>query len=157
MEIRPLSPRDRSPLAAMLGRIEAFRAEEVACALELVDLALERPEQKDYRFLIADRDGALAGYLCFGPTPMTEGTFDLYWIATANEARGSGVGSALVRHMEQLLAKEGGRLVRIETGSLTEYGPARQFYAALGYREAARLPDFYRPGDDLVILTKRVG
>jgi ribosomal protein S18 acetylase RimI-like enzyme len=77
-------------------------------------------------------------------------------VASAPEARGRGAGYAVVRAMEADLRRRGARLLRIETSSLTEYGPARQFYARLDYREAARIRDFYRPGDDLVILTSRL-
>lgn len=141
----------------MLEKIEAFLPSEVSCALELVDLALDKPEQPDYRVLVADQGGTLVGYICYGPTPMTDGTFDLYWVASSNEARGTGVGRALVLAMEEQLRQEKARMIRVETSSLSEYGPARQFYARLDYSVTAEIPDFYRPGDALVTLTKRVG
>lgn len=105
---------------------------------------------------MAVRDGHVVGYTCYGPTPMTQGTFDLYWIASAPEARGQGVGKALVGAMEDELRRRAGRLVRVETSALEAYGGTRGFYASLAYVEEARLRDFYRPGDDLVVLTKRL-
>jgi len=140
----------------MLGRIEQFTPDEVRCALELVDLALERPAQPDYLFRIAADGDALWGYICYGPTPMTEGTFDLYWVATSPEARTRGVGSALVLAMEADLRARGARLIRVETSAQEAYGKTRAFYARNHYAEAARIPDFYKPGDDLVMLTKRI-
>ena len=45
------------------------------------------------------REGdAVLGYYCIGPTPATEGTFDLYWIAVEPSLHGRGVGSALNAH-----------------------------------------------------------
>jgi ribosomal protein S18 acetylase RimI-like enzyme len=85
---------------------------------------------------------------------MTAATWDLYWIATFGESRGRGVGSALVAAMEGAIRERGGRQVRVETSSRGEYGGARGFYARHGYLEAARLPGFYGPGDDLVTLYK---
>ena len=35
----------------------------------------------DYEFTGAFEDERLLGYACTGPTPATEGTFDLYWLA----------------------------------------------------------------------------
>jgi ribosomal protein S18 acetylase RimI-like enzyme len=156
MNVRRLTPNDREPLARMLAEIPAFRPDEVSCALELVDLALEKPQQSDYFFLVAEQDGQLAGYICYGPTPMTEGTWDLYWIASSEAARGKGAGSALVLEMEKELRGRGTRLVRIETSSLSEYGPARTFYARHAYHQTAVIEAFYRDGDDLVTLTKRL-
>jgi ribosomal protein S18 acetylase RimI-like enzyme len=66
------------------------------------------------------------------------------------------VGTALVRAMERELAGLGARIVRIETSQLDEYEAARSFYARLGYREVGRIRDFYRRGDDLVTLARRL-
>ena len=76
MDIRPIAPADRAPLAALLDRIENFSPEEVRCALEVIDLALQ-PNNPDYLVLVAVMNAELVGYVCYGPTPMTEGTFDL--------------------------------------------------------------------------------
>lgn len=102
-------------------------------------------------------DGRVAGYVCFGPTPMTEGTYDLYWIATDPSARGKGVGSALVGAMEKELSGHGARMIRVETSATDAYGSTRLFYQRARYVEEARLRDFYKAGDDLVILAKRLG
>ncbi len=154
MDIRPASPADRQPLAGLLGRIENFTPDEVACALELVDLALAG--SRDYQLLVAAEGGAVLGYICYGPTPMTEGTFDLYWIASDPAARGKGAGKGLVQAMEAEVRRRGGRLIRVETSATEAYGATRGFYAATRYTEEARIRDFYRPGDDLIILTKHL-
>ncbi|MCI0569837.1 MAG: GNAT family N-acetyltransferase [Myxococcaceae bacterium] len=105
---------------------------------------------------MAERDGELLGYICYGPTPMTQGTYDLYWIASAPEARGQGVGARLVAEMEADLRAQGGRLVRVETASQDAYTGTHRFYAAIRYDEEARFRDFYAPGDDLIILKKKL-
>lgn len=105
---------------------------------------------------MAVRSDLVLGYVCFGPTPMTQGTFDLYWIASSPDARGQGVGAALVSAMEVELRGRGARLVRVETSAQEAYGTTRGFYAAMRYEEEARIRDFYRVGDDLIILGKRL-
>jgi ribosomal protein S18 acetylase RimI-like enzyme len=130
----------------------------VECALELIDGALASPGG-DYRVLVAELGDGLAGpigYICFGPTPMTDGTFDLYWIATHPERRGLGVATALVDAMERDLRGRGARLVRVETSHQDDYGAAHRFYLRHGYPEVSRLVDFYKPGDDLIIMMKRL-
>ncbi|WP_052519077.1 GNAT family N-acetyltransferase [Archangium violaceum] len=124
-------------------------------AIELVDLALE-PNNPDYKILVADRDGTLVGYICYGPTPMTEGTYDLYWIASDPAVRGQGVGASLISGMEADLRRIQARIIRVETSATEAYGPTRGFYASMKYTEEARIRDFYKVGDDLIILTKRV-
>jgi ribosomal protein S18 acetylase RimI-like enzyme len=87
---------------------------------------------------------------------MTEGTFDLYWIASAPEVRGQGVGGALVAAMEGNLRRRNARLIRVETSAMEAYGPTRGFYEAMKYQEEARIRDFYKVGEDLIILSKRL-
>jgi ribosomal protein S18 acetylase RimI-like enzyme len=149
--------RDRAPLHQLLAKDGLFTCEEVSVALELIDGALAHPGG-EYRVLVAAHadDVRLAGYVCYGPTPMTDGTWDLYWIVTHPDARGNGVARALVQRMEEELRAIGARQVRVETSQLDGYGAARAFYERLAYPVVARLPDFYRAGEDLLILLKRL-
>src|SRR4051794_21724373 len=117
MPIRPIVESDREPLAELLRRIETFSRDEVACALELIDLAAKNAQHPDYRILVSEREGRPVGYVCFGPTPMTEGTYDLYWIATDPAVRGQGEGGSLIAAMEAELRSRQGRLVRVETSA----------------------------------------
>ena len=157
MEIRPIAAADRPQLAGLLSRIETFSPDEVECALELIDLA-STSGNRDYQVLVASREDErkVVGYVCYGPTPMTDGTFDLYWIASDPVVRGQGVGAALVSAMEGDIRRRKGRLIRIETSAMEAYGPTRGFYAAMQYREESRFRDFYKVGEDLIILAKRL-
>jgi len=141
-------------LAELLGRIETFSPEEVSCALELIDAGIAG--SSDYQVVVATKDGLVVGYICYGPTPMTEGTYDLYWIASDPKVRGQGVGAALVAAMEGDIRRREGRLIRVETSAMEAYGPTRGFYAGMKYLEEARFKDFYKAGEDLIILSKRV-
>lgn len=139
----------------MLSQNDMFTAGEVDIALELVDTFLNNSEQKDYLFGIAqDEAGRVVGYVCYGPTPLTEGTFDLYWIAVHPQFQRQGIGLKLLYYCEAEVLKKGGRLVIIETSSRPAYTVTRDFYLNNGYTIAAQIRDFYRPGDDRVIYTR---
>lgn len=156
--LRALAPADREPLERLLVGTEAFRPDEIPVAMELIDLGLT-PGGGGYRFVVAelaDAPGRVAGYACFGATPCTLGTFDLYWIAVDKTLQGHGIGKALVRAVEDAVGAELGRLILIETGGKPSYAAQRAFYASAGYREVARVPDFYEDGDDRVIYQKRL-
>jgi ribosomal protein S18 acetylase RimI-like enzyme len=152
--IRRAVAADRGALAAALRSDATFSPDEIAVALELIDGALAG--SADYELLVAELAGKVIGYVCFGPTPMTRATWDLYWIVVDGSARGKGVAGSLIRAMEDVLAGRGGGHVRVETSETEGYGAARRLYAKLGYPEAARLDDFYAPGDALLIYYKRV-
>jgi len=101
------------------------------------------------------RDGDdVLGYVCYGPHPLTDGVFDLYWIAVDPAAQGRGVGRALMREVEAGVALRNGRLLLVETSGSPEYQAARRFYESCGYRYQAVIHDFYEPGDDLIIFGK---
>ena len=117
---------------------------------------LARAQQsRPYYGLGAEVDGKLVGWICWGETPCTEQTWDLYWLAVDPKAHGKGVGRALVVEMERRL-KGRARLISIDTSGRPDYGPTRAFYTALGYFAVAIVPDFYAPGDDQVIFTKQL-
>jgi ribosomal protein S18 acetylase RimI-like enzyme len=145
---------DRGPIESILKATGVFFDDEVAVALELFDIALTRPGQTDYVFLCADVSGRLAGYACYGPVPMTDRTWDLYWIAVDPTLHGLGVGRRLLDGMEKDLRARGARKIFIETGGREAYDPTRRFYLATGYTVAAVLPEFYRPGDDKYVFVK---
>jgi len=152
------SPRssDRSRVAHIVRATGVFRPSEVDIALEVFDGATAKPGV-DYHALGAyDDSDRLTGFACYGATPGTEATWDLYWIAVDPGTHRRGVGRALMAACELAIAQAGGRLVVVETSSRPDYGPTRAFYQALAYGATARIPDFYAPHDDLVVYTKRL-
>ncbi len=150
----PLEPNDRGPIETLLRSTGVFREDEIAVALEVMDSYFARPEQ-DYTAVGAFTPGReLLGYCVFGPTPCTLGTFDLYWIAVDPGVQSRGVGTVLLKEVEGRLTRSNARQVIIETSSRPPYDPTRAFYLKRGYREVARVPDFYEAGDDRVIYAK---
>jgi D-alanine-D-alanine ligase len=149
--LRHLTPADRDRIEEISRAVAVFRADEIPVALEVFDGAVAG--SPDYLALGAVLDGRLVGWICWGPTPCTLGTFDLYWMAVDPAAQGAGVGSALITEMERRLAGVG-RLIVVETAGRADYAPTRAFYEARGYRVAAVIPDFYAPGDAQVIYAK---
>ena len=151
---RPLRREDREPIRSLLCETQVFTEEEVEIALELIDAVLDRPGQKDYLIYVHEDEGEVLGYYCVGPTPATDSTYDLYWIATKPSVHGRGVGSLLDEHATGLIGSKGGRLIIAETSSRPAYEKTRRFYATRGYAELASIRDYYRAGDDLVVYGK---
>lgn len=151
--IRPLRSSDVAPLRQLLIETRVFNSEEIDIALELIQAVLDNPEHKDYIIRIYD-DGDVLGYYCVGPTPATASTYDLYWIATRPSVHGKGVGRVLNAHAEELIRSRSGALVIAETSSTPRYDKTRMFYTKAGYEEVARIRDYYRAGDSLVVFGK---
>ncbi len=98
----------------------------------------------------------MLGFACYGPRPLTRGTYDLYWIAVRRTAQGRGVGGALLQRVAQDVRALGGRMIVAETSGRPDYEPTRRFYETHGYVREATLSDFYGPGDDLVVYVQRL-
>ena len=150
--LRPVGRAQRARLEELTAATGLFRREEVATALELLDESLAGDH--DYRFLGAYAGDELVGYACWGPTPGTEGTYDLYWIVVDPAWQGKGVGTLLLRAVEAKLVAEDCRLIVVETSSRAGYAPTRGFYERRGYAPAARVPGYYAPDDDLIVYLK---
>jgi ribosomal protein S18 acetylase RimI-like enzyme len=156
IRIRPMVPGDRDTVAEIVEQVGNFSRAEIACALELIDIYLTNSDQQDYRVDVAvDGASRVRGYSCYGPTPMTQGTYDLYWIATDPAVQGAGFGRALMDHVERRVDAANGRLLIIETSSKESYGKTVGFYRRLGYEEVYRIRDFYALGDDKLVFVKR--
>jgi ribosomal protein S18 acetylase RimI-like enzyme len=153
--IRPLRRRDRLALTALLKAQTHFRPAEVQIALELIDLALNQPGQEDYRVRCAEGgQGEIVGYVCYGKAPLTDAVYDLYWIVVHPDYWSRGPGSALLLRTEDEVRHFKARLLLIETSSLSSYARPRSFYLKHGYRELARIPDYYAVGDHKLIFGK---
>jgi ribosomal protein S18 acetylase RimI-like enzyme len=170
-----LSAADRPRIAEILRRSRVFNRDEIAVALELFDEAnaergmriegeLRHPDSafriphstSDYAFLGAfTPEEILVGYACWGPTPATDRTWDLYWIAVDTALQGAGIGTILLDEVERRLVGRHARMLIAETSSRSDYAATRGFYGSRGYAEGARVRDFYAPGDDRIIFVKR--
>jgi GNAT superfamily N-acetyltransferase len=147
---------DKPALMVLLRSTPEFKPDEVVVAEEVIDSYLADPAGSGYNTLVAQDGTAIKGYICYGPAPLTEGTWDIYWIAVAAEEQGKDVGGVLLAYAEAKIKEASGRLIIIETSSQAGYQKTSRFYAKHGYGAIARLPDFYAPGDDKIILQKRL-
>lgn len=151
---RGLNSSDREPLEKLIRETGFFNAEEVEVSLELIDDRLSQGESSHYRFLVAEMDGNIAGYACWGPIPGTLASADLYWIVVDPRHQGKGIGAALLKDAEAWMASAGRTRVYVETSTRAQYDGTRRFYLACGYELAAELDDFYGPGDGKAIFLK---
>jgi len=155
MRIRPYNVPDRDRIRDILEGSKTFTDEEVVVALSVLDEAQKSPESGDYTVYCAqDEQEIVFGYICFGPIPMTDRCYDLYWICVDRTRKKRGIGTSLMEAMETDLRKRRVRHVYIDTSSTPPYDDARSFYEKHGYRSVSVFPDYYQAGDDKVVYRK---
>ena len=148
IRIRNIQPSDVPRIIGTTEETRAFLPAEVKVLGEILDEYFHDPSGSGYYFYIAEQDGDVAGYLCYGPTPVTQGTWDMYWCAVSPKLHGQGIGSTLFKMAADHIKNLGGRLILIETSSNPNYTAARSLYITLGYKHVSTIPDFYSPGDN---------
>ena len=155
IKIRRMVHRDKPQVMKVLNSIHEFMPSEVAVAEEVIDDYLAK--SGDYIINVAEIGITLVGYICYGRTPLTESTWDIYWMAVLPDKQNQGIGRSLLSSAEKEIGRAGARLIIIETSSKAEYEKTRRFHLHRGYCEICRIPDFYASGDDKLILIKRLG
>lgn len=70
------------------------------------------------------------------------GHAELKSMHTLAKFRGSGIGKAMVAHIESFAKVQGIKRVSLETGSSEPFKPARELYKSLGYSECDAFSDY---------------
>ena len=149
IHVRALSETDLPELFGAVERCGVFSSSEIGVAQAMLRDALAG----EYEAMVAVTDGAI-GYALFGATPFTESTWHLYWICVAPGHQRAGVGALLMAAAESVIRRSGGLRVIVETSSRTDYIGAQRLYGKAGYQTLARIPDYYKQSDDLLLLVK---
>ena len=152
--LRPFRHADREDVLEALRACGVFSEEELVVAREVIDAGLATGLDGDYPLFVAEVDGRVRGYVCVGKTPLTRGTWHLYWICVHPASQGLGIGQRLQIEAERFVQARGGERILLETSSTPGYAAARAFYDRAGYAIVGRVPDFYKPGDDCVMYCK---
>jgi len=153
-KIRQMQKEDKAALMKILQNTPEFTAPEVEVAEEVIDSYLRDGKSSGYYVLVVEDNSVVAGYICYGPTPLTDGTWDMYWQAVTHEKQGQGLGTALMEAAEKEIRQLKGRMTIIETSSTPDYEKTKRFHINHGYKLICRIPDFYAPDDDKLILQK---
>lgn len=151
---KSLVPADRDGIREVLESTDFFYDYEVKVALEIFDDFLRFPERNEYYFIIAEQDGRIIGYVNFGPSPCTQSSWDIYWIAVRKDIRNNGLGKNLLKQAESFIKTMEGMNIWVETSGRKSYDPTRGFYLKSGYVVETELKDYYAPGDNKVIFHK---
>ncbi|NES23965.1 MAG: GNAT family N-acetyltransferase [Symploca sp. SIO3E6] len=157
--IRLAIPDDRKALMAIAEAISLFSPQELeelgGMLTEYFDSAPPNGALRDQFWLTYD-DGEPVGVAYYAPEPYADGTWNLYFIAVHPSRQGEGIGTKLLRYVEQMLAERGERILLVETSGLPNFERTRSFYRKQGYDEEARISEFYKEGDDKVIFRKKL-
>lgn len=148
--IRPLLRGDLPRVAHLVDANAMFPSE----MLDDMTAAFFAGEHETQRWIVAEGSGQVEGVAYTIPEPLTEGTWNTLCICVDPAAHGQGIGTALMRQIEDELRSEGARVLLVETSGTPAFERTRGFYDMLGYEREARIRDYYSAGDDKIIFRK---
>src|SRR3972149_1461301 len=97
--LRRLKKEDISDIKNILETSNNFSTEEIDCAIDMINTYFATKD--DCEFLCYEHEQRVVAYTCYGPTPLTDGTFDLYWICVSPDFQNKGIGSELLDGVEK--------------------------------------------------------
>jgi len=156
VQIRKAKVADHPAVIDIVKATNFFYPVEIEVACEVFDEAAMNKPGCSYQSYVAEVDGQVTGWICFGVAPCTLGTFDVYWIAVDPAQQRNRIGSKLLDFAEAKIREQKGRMIVIETSGSEKFIPTRNFYERNNYRLAAEVKEFYAPGDDKWIFIKRL-
>jgi len=153
---RLTTPDDTPALLKLTADTGFFSTADIDILREVLDDYPSAAETEGHRCITAENADRLIGFAYCAPVAMSDRTWYLWWIVVGKESQKSGLGTRLLKHVEEIVRAAAGRVVFLETSSLPLYEPTRRFYAKNGYEIAAVLKDYYADDHDMVVFRKRL-
>lgn len=150
--IRNIRQEDLNSLKAVINSNELFPSELLE---DMTSDYFANVQTTDIWLTMEDEGKVIAVSYC-APERMAEGTYNLYLIAIHKEFQGNGIGSELMKYIEEYLLQSNNRILIVETSGLPEFGLTRRFYEKLNYQQVGIIPEFYQQGEDKVIFWKNL-
>lgn len=143
-------------IAALAEDTGVFKKHEIEILEELLT-DCKKNGDKNYTLNIEYIDNTPVGFTISGRTPMTDFCWDMYWIIVDKNQHCRGIGSKLIKKMEDYILENCDKaVIRVETSSKDMYAPARKLYLKNGYIQTGLIADFYAEGDSLCIFSKKI-
>lgn len=154
--IRPTVPGDSQPLLTLAAQTGVFKPHEITALDEVLTDYHATNKNLGHHSVTFEDSGQILGFAYYAVAAMTDRTWYLYWIAVTKHTQARGIGGKLLKHVEDDIRRQNGRILLIETSSLPHYDLTRKFYVKHHYDTAAVIADFYADGDNLVVFSKRL-
>jgi len=152
LSIVPLAERDVLPCATLMAASEPWTSYGITT--EGAELLWRRALSEDAAVSVARLETRTVGFAWY----IAGGGFGLSGylklLGVAADARGHGVGSALLRHVEGLTLADGQRDLILLVSDFNQ--AAQHFYLKHGYSYEGKLPDYVVPGIAELLYRKRL-
>ncbi|MBU1122148.1 MAG: GNAT family N-acetyltransferase [Candidatus Omnitrophota bacterium] len=142
---------NRDRYLEIAGNVGVFTSAEIDVIIEILNVH-EKSDGKEYVVFNYKEADIILGFIIFGRTPLTEFSWDIYWLVVDLGRQGKGIGGKLIRMCQDFILGNGdSAILKVETSTKKEFAHARNLYVKQNFKEAGRIPNFYKENDDLII------
>ncbi len=152
--IREADKTDIEAIREIIEQIEIFDENLRQSAREVIQEAILNPFLTSLKVFVYEIDKKITGYYCIGKRALTDGVYDLYWIAVDPAHQDNSVGRKLLLHAENFVKENKGRWILIEVSAENKFQTTRNFYFRNNYSILTQITDFYSKGNDLLLFGK---
>src|SRR5436189_4724880 len=99
--IRPTTPADAPTLVGLTEALGLFRPREIQAVSDLFHELHTGCGRPGYQAVCFEQDGGPVGFASFGPAPLAERAWYLFWLVVGKDFQGRGIGTALLQYVEQ--------------------------------------------------------
>lgn len=147
-DIKQAIAADIPKLNAIVAQCGLFEPDEIRFMDQMIADHFDQDEPAG-KWLLSQHTAA---YLAL--EEMSDGAWNVLFIATLPEARGQGHGARMMAEIEEQLRASGARLLIVETSGTERFARTRGFYQGLAYRHCGQIEGYFGPEDDKVIFAK---
>lgn len=148
--VRPTKKEDIPGMQRVLDGTQLFPSEMLP---DMIRGFLGEEQAEDLWFT-AEQSDDVVGFCYAIPEALTTGTWNMLAIAVHPSVQGKSIGRSIVSYLEASLKSTGQRIIIADTSGTDDFAMTRDFYRKTGYKEEARIRDFWDAGDDKVVFTK---
>ena len=153
--IREIVTQDIESAMKVVRSCGLFSPEEIPVLRAQLEKSLAgNPDRDEFWVADFDAEGEARGIAFCVEEVLTDRVWNLLFIGVVEDLQRSGIGSRILRHIEDRLRAQSQRMLVIDTSNGPDFEGPRAFYKRHGYSEEGTVRDFYAEGAHRITFRK---
>jgi N-acetylglutamate synthase-like GNAT family acetyltransferase len=123
---------------------------------ELVKKDLKQPSTDQHFKYVYTKDDQVVGFSSLTKCVGSAYSWEIHWLVVDPKYKRQGIATNLIKKIIDKAKELGLPQLFVETCSCEGEKPARNFYSSIGFKQSAKIPNFYGEGHSKIIYRKVV-
>lgn len=142
-------------MTKLFSALNLFNTDELQFMSDLIDSYFDASLGEGHHWIVND-SGDITSAAYYAPESFGQNVYNLYFIGVLPSEQGKGVGSSMLKYVEDHLRELKQRLLLVETSGLSSFKKTREFYLKNNYEKEAIIREYYKEGDDKIVFRKKL-